>query len=158
MINYTLSKCTYESTISKITLKEAIQTQKLKLMTLSRTMPSLDVIFAQHSPISPVELKIDVMKHWINFNSIQFAHFLRFLCCYHRGDISSCLNSMLQLEGTAFHSGPPRYTLFTSAFMSLGISAQMLGNSILAKFVFSIIAEHDKYNETSAAYRLRQLC
>ncbi|CAG2240051.1 unnamed protein product [Mytilus edulis] len=158
MINYTLSKCTYESTISKITLKEAIQTQKLKLMILSKTMPSLNVIFAQHSPISPVELKIDVMKHWIKFNSIQFAHFLRFLCCYHHGDISSCLNSMLQLKGTAFGSGPPRYTLFTYEFMSLGISAQMLGNSYLAKCVFSIIAEHDKYNETSAAYRLRQLC
>ncbi|XP_071139011.1 cyclic GMP-AMP synthase-like receptor 2 [Mytilus edulis] len=158
IINYTLSKCTYESTISKITLKEAIQTQKLKLMILSKTMPSLNVIFAQNSPISPVELKIDVMKHWITFNSIQFAHFLRFLCCYHRGDISSCLNSILQLKGTAFASGPPSYTLFTYAFMSLGISVQMLGNSSLAKFMFSIIAEHDKYNETSAAYRLRQLC
>ncbi|CAG2240089.1 unnamed protein product [Mytilus edulis] len=141
-----------------VTLKDAIQTQKLKLMILSKTMPSLNVIFAQHSPISPVELKIDVMKHWIKFNSIQFAHFLSFLCCYHRGDISSCLNSMLQFKGTAFDSGPPRYTLFTYEFMSLGISAQMLGNSYLAKLVFSIIAEHDKYNETSAAYRLRQLC
>ncbi|CAG2253915.1 unnamed protein product [Mytilus edulis] len=161
IINYTLTKFTIESTLSKITLKH---THKLKLMSLSKTITHSNVFFAQNSSVCPIELNIDVKKFSIFLHSLSFTHFIHFLCCYHLEDLESCIYCAKQLNATVSDNKKLDHTkyvgeLFLFDYILLGIVLQILrvlgyGSDLLPSVLFRKAAKIDKFNVTSAAFRL----
>ncbi|XP_063405850.1 uncharacterized protein LOC134689814 [Mytilus trossulus] len=161
IINYTLTKFTIESTLSKITLRH---TQKLKRMSLSKTITNSNVLFAQNSLLSPAELNTDVMKYPIILQSLTFTHFIHFLCSYHLEDLESCIHCAKQLNAIVFDNQQLDHTkyageLFVFDYILFGIVLQMLrvlgyGCDLLPSALFRQAADIDKFNITSAAFRL----
>ncbi|CAC5406048.1 unnamed protein product [Mytilus coruscus] len=139
VINYTLSKCTDESSWSKVTLK---QNQKLMLISQLKRLPSKFVVLGLNSSVMPYELKFDHVEENLFFiNSMPFAHFLCFLCYYHLRDFKSCRNSVIQLSDTVTeHRLSARKG---NNFVSLGIAFQMLDERDLARIYFSIAVQND---------------
>ncbi|XP_063397368.1 uncharacterized protein LOC134681645 [Mytilus trossulus] len=164
IINYTLSKCEDEAILSKISLT---QTKTLKLMSLVKKIPSPYVCFDNTLSDSfiPMELKSPHTFELLAYiSSIPFAHFLRFLCCYHLQDFKSswnCMNKLLETvrEYDRLQEGlEQRGFVNTYNILLQGIAFQMLGKIDLARKYFHIAAQEDPYNKTSAAFRLHQLC
>ncbi|XP_052106663.1 uncharacterized protein LOC127739119 [Mytilus californianus] len=153
IINYTLSKCTDDSAVPNITLK---QRQKMKLISLLKTLPNPCVTFEKQSSVIPMELKFDVRKYPIFLKSTQCAHFLRFLCCYHLQDLKSCWYSKNQLFKTT-HEYALKGELDVIGLVSLGVVLQMLGYRYRARILFYFATQLDETYRTSAAYRLQQL-
>ncbi|XP_071177885.1 uncharacterized protein [Mytilus edulis] len=159
IINYTLSKCTDESSLSKITLK---QTVILKLISLCKNIASPNISFSKmrFNSVIPLELKshhnFDLI---IPMSSLPFAHFLRFLCCYHLQNFKSSRYCINKLSETAREHNQPGENIYIKAnnFLLLGIAFQMLGERDLARRYFHIAAQIDDDNHTSAAFRLLQL-
>ncbi|XP_071142443.1 uncharacterized protein [Mytilus edulis] len=159
--NYTLTKLTIESTLSKITLKH---TQKLKLMSLSKTIPRANVIFAQNSLLSPIELNTDVMKYPIFLHSLSFTHFIHFLCSYHLEDLESLLYCAKQLHRTVYHNQQLDHAKYLGIlilfdYILFGIVLQKLrvlgyGSNLSPSALFRQAVNLDKFNVTSAAFRL----
>ncbi|XP_052085369.1 uncharacterized protein LOC127722996 [Mytilus californianus] len=157
IINYSLSKCTDESFLSKTTPK---QMQKLKFIPLLKTFSFPFVTFkmlGSNSSGIPKELQsgrtILGLFAGISLNVISFAHFLNFLCCYHLQDFRSCLDCINKLSEIEI-ANP---FISSQHLILLGIAVQLLGDRERAKHYFYLAAQRDKYNFTSAASRLCQL-
>ncbi|VDI14514.1 Hypothetical predicted protein [Mytilus galloprovincialis] len=167
IINYTLSKCTYESILSMIPLK---QIEKQKLISLLKTYPNPLVSFTSfpiYSSILPMELRSDFFEPFITVNYIPFAYiyFLLFLCYYHLEDTKACqwhngiypmLRTILAMDNN-YQNGLSEKRVCMQDFILLGIANQMFGNSISAKDWFRVAASMDPYKFTSAAFRLQQI-
>ncbi|VDI31978.1 Hypothetical predicted protein [Mytilus galloprovincialis] len=161
IINYTLSKCAAESSLSQITIK---QTKTLKLMSLLKKLPSAYIRFYKFrlNSVIPIELKSPhIFEPLIPISSIPFAHFLRFLCCYHLHDFKSsryCISKLKKKVSEDSHSKEQKVGAFIYNFILLGIAFEMLGETDLARKYFRIAEQNDPNGFTSAALRLRQFC
>ncbi|CAC5412933.1 unnamed protein product [Mytilus coruscus] len=150
-INCTLSKCTDESSVPNITLK---QTQNLKLISQVKSLTIPFVTFKPQSSVIPLELKFDVRKNAIFFKSIPCAHFLRFLCWYRLQDLKSCYYCITQLFKTILEHYLLNGEIQDIGLISVGIACQMLGDRDKARKCFRFAAQSDEYNKTSAAFSL----
>ncbi|XP_076083177.1 uncharacterized protein LOC143054149 [Mytilus galloprovincialis] len=168
IINYTLSKFTDDKILigqlsfSKITFSAnqkydlTLMTQE-KLISILKTKTIIKVIFKAKSSIIPTELKLDVRERPLNFEPLTFAHFLQFLCYFHLQDYTSCWFCISQLLQTILKHKSSKEKADYKMWITLGIAYQMLGLRDLAKTLFCQIAQNDKYNLTSAAFRLSRL-
>ncbi|XP_071177881.1 uncharacterized protein [Mytilus edulis] len=157
IINYTLSKCAHESCLSKISLK---QTDTLTLISLLPFPYVVFNIFRLNSFI-PTELKSPhFLDSLISISSIPFAHFLRFLCCYHLQDFRTSRYCISKLSETVieYSSREQKSIAIIYNFILLGIAFQMLGETDLARTYFRMAAQYDLTGVTSATFRLRQFC
>ncbi|XP_063447769.1 uncharacterized protein LOC134727321 [Mytilus trossulus] len=158
IIKYTLSKCADESSLSMITLK---QKNTLKLMSL---LPFPSVVFNKFklNSVIPTELKSPHMFDLLMcISSIPFAHFLRFLCCYHLHDLRTiryCISKLSETVIEYSHSREQDSLVIIYNFLLLGIAFQMLGETELARTYFRIAAQYDLNGVSSASFRLRQFC
>ncbi|XP_063447770.1 uncharacterized protein LOC134727322 [Mytilus trossulus] len=154
IINYTLSKYTDESCLSKFSLK---QTDTQKLISL---IPSPYVVLRKGNSVIPMELKSpQPFDLFIAVSAIPFAHFLRFLCCYHLHDFRTSRYCISKLSETVIeynHSREQKPIAILYNFLLLGIALQMLGETYLARKYFRMAAQYDQYCVTSATFRLRQ--
>ncbi|XP_071177883.1 uncharacterized protein [Mytilus edulis] len=138
IINYTLSKWAAESSLWMITLK---QKKTLKLMSL---LPFPYVVFKNFrlNLFIPTELKPPhIFDTLISISSIPFAHFLRFLCCYHLHDFRTsryCISKLSETVIEYSHSREQRAIAIIYNFLLLGIAFQMLGETELARTYFRI--------------------
>ncbi|CAG2193051.1 unnamed protein product [Mytilus edulis] len=128
-----------------------------KLISILKTKTIIKVIFKAKSSIIPTELKLDVRERPLNFEPVTFAHFLQFLCYFHLQDYTSCWFCILQLLQTIMKHASSKEKADYKMWITLGIAYQMLGLRDLAKTLFCQIAQNDKYNLTSAAFRLSRL-
>ncbi|XP_063406987.1 uncharacterized protein LOC134690820 [Mytilus trossulus] len=165
IINYTLSKCTYESILSMIPLK---QIEKQKLISLLKTYPNPLVSFVSfpiYSSILPMELRSDSFEPKITVDYIPFAYFLLFLCYYHLEDTKACqwyngiypmMRTILTMANN-YDNGLSKKRVCNQDFILLGIANQMFGSSRSAKDWFGVAASMDLCKITSAAFRLQQI-
>ena len=106
LLSYALSKCTpeklygYESKVSELHdhfLDSNIFKNKIAF---ARYMNLCYVHFIPHSSLIPNELEIEVSDHDNLIPPVVFAHFLRFLCFYHKKDDKQCVDVAKQLSAT----------------------------------------------------------
>ncbi|CAC5374740.1 unnamed protein product [Mytilus coruscus] len=171
LIDYALSKFTDEKcdhlfsskTRNIMTPKQQFALDMMKKEKLITTLKSLTITnlqFAFKSQILPKELQQEDIKGNTSFHPLAFAHFLRFLCCYHLHDFISCRDAMQDLSVSIKKILPPKdfaSTLCLRSSLFVGIVAQMLGATDSAREYFNFIAQLDKANYTSASTRLREL-
>lgn len=107
------------------------------------------------------ELRQDIKHPFTIFPCILVAHFIRFLCCYHLDDITSCIESIDQLLHTISKlvnddmTVPPKYWfLHIYTMLFLGAAKNMIGNKAFTKDCFQDVAIRDVFQKTSASKRL----
>ncbi|XP_071145301.1 uncharacterized protein [Mytilus edulis] len=167
VIAYTVKKCTAENIYlgllnnSKFdSIKQHVMklVKKEKLHTILKSLTIYSFQLDHNSSIVPQELQQDVKKPSTIFHPLPYAHFLSFLCHYHRHDINSCLQSSQQLGHVEMvlsnnHMFVSRPDSINSVIMC-GIAHQFLGDLHTARRAFKDAAGIDIYNETSATSRL----
>lgn len=129
--------------------------KKEKLLTALKSLTINWLDFKFKSPILPKELQQDVVKPGGTtfFHPLTFAHFLKILCCFRQHSSVACMNALYDLalaNKVILRTG----LLGLQTTLFIGIAAQMMGLTDIAKNCFEIIAEHDINNYTSAAGRL----
>ncbi|CAC5388222.1 unnamed protein product [Mytilus coruscus] len=170
VLTYTMEKYTDEIIYLRVFNNRSIHyikqhvvklTNKEKLHTILKSLTTCSFEVDHNSSIVPQELQQDVASDCTIFHPLPFAHFLRFLCCYHLHDISSSRQSLQQLEhvqwtlseGGTLVSHPDSL----NTVIMCGIAHQLLGDIHSASHAFLETAARDKNNETSAASRLYSL-
>ncbi|XP_052083346.1 uncharacterized protein LOC127720670 [Mytilus californianus] len=167
VIAYTLKKCMAENIYlglfnnSKLDpIKQHVMrlVKREKLHTILKSLTIYSFRLEHNSSIVPQELQQDVQRRGTIFHPLPYAHFLSFLCHYHRHDITSYQQSLQQLvyvewiisDCRTFVSRPDSI----NSVIMCGIAHLTLGESYPARRAFECAARLDKYNETSAASRL----
>ncbi|VDI05585.1 Hypothetical predicted protein [Mytilus galloprovincialis] len=137
-----------------------------KTITIVKNLTNLDINLDSKSLAVLPELQQDAQDPFMVYNCKPMAHFIRFLSYYYRGNVDAYENAFMRLlreyidnmnnKQTGSERMGKMFQLFYTMYF-LGISAQMIGESELAKEIFRSIAICDVYNYTSAASRLSKL-
>ncbi|XP_071137242.1 uncharacterized protein [Mytilus edulis] len=109
-------------------------TKHWKLYTVLKMLVVQGISFTIESPFIPPELQMEVAKGPEEFPSIQFAHFLHFLCYFHLHDLTSCTYALHQLEQTSLECLGTDARIY--ALTLFGIAYQMIGETSLARQQF----------------------
>ncbi|CAG2222916.1 unnamed protein product [Mytilus edulis] len=137
-----------------------------KTITIVKNLTNLDINLDSKSLAVLPELQQDAQDPFMVYTCKPMAHFIRFLSYYYRGNVDAYENAFMRLlrecidnmnnKQTGSERMGKMFQLFYTMYF-LGISAQMIGESDLAKKIFRSIAICDVYNSTSAASRLSKL-
>lgn len=178
VINHALSKCTDETIslsnshtlISDFAYNDKMKEYVTKLIgpdNYIKAVKHLMILMLRIDPntiaILP-ELRQDIKHPFTVFPCIPVAHFIRFLCCYHLDDVTSCMDSIDQL----LHSisklvnddmtvSPKYWFLYIYSMLFLGVAKNMIGDTAFAKDCFQDVVRRDVLQKTSSSKRLSQL-